>query len=217
MDNLFGIILFLIFVLAPIIEQIRKKQQKQQPPTRQPPSRLPQSRTPELPQPRSHTEEVSGKERDAASVLIPDDLWQILTGEARPPVLTTPPQQIPRRKPIETVYIPPEEAEDEEAAPAEDVNIEVARTSREAVQREHARRHKPVEARSLEVEPEIISLETGAPSGAARHSAFHDKLLKTAQVATKARKQSLLNMSDVREVRRAFILQEVLGRPRGLE
>jgi len=216
MDDLFGIMLFLIFVLAPIIEGIRKRGRQQQPPQRRPPARLPQSRTPELPSPRSRTEEVSGKASDAASVLIPDDLWSILTGEQRPPVLTAPPTTPPRKR-IETVYIPPEEVEDEEALAAEDVNVEVARTSREAVQLEHARRHRP-RAVSLEIEPEIISLETGVPTGAMRHSAFHDKLLKTAPTpVVRARKKSLLNMNDLDEVRRAFILQEVLGKPRGLE
>ena len=217
MDDLFGIILFLIFVLAPIIEGIRKQGKGRQPPQR-PPSRLPDARPrmPELPQ-RSQTEEVSGKARDAASVLIPDDLWTILTGEQRPPVLTTPPTAPPRKR-LETVYIPPEEAEDEEAVAAEDVNVELARTSREAVQLEHARRHKPEVAISLEVEPEIVSLETGLPSGKARHAAFHDKLIQSEPAAAAARaRTSKMKFTDPVEIRRMFILQEVLGKPRGLE
>jgi hypothetical protein len=218
-DGFFGVLLFLVFILAPLIEQVRKHQKGQQPPTRRPPTTLPPSRLPQS-GPRSQTEEVSAKPRESASTMIPEDLWQILTGEQRPSAQTLPPPSAPPRKaPWDVVYIPPEEAADEEAAAVADVNVELERTTPEAVRREHERRHKQRDERSLEVEPTIVSLETGVPTGAARHAAFHDKLAQTAPplAVVAATKRGLLGIGNIGELRRAFILQEVLGRPRGLE
>jgi hypothetical protein len=219
-DDIFPIILFIIFFVAPLIEQLKKK--KGQPPA--PPPPRPQARP--QPQPRSSTEEVSSRPRETAEAMVPDDLWKILTGEARPPVMIPEEtRRVPTQKqrPWDVVYIPPEETEDEEELARDDVDVEVRRTSREAVQLEHARRHLPVEARrelpveaaSLEVEPNIISLETPLPSAQARHAAFHQRIAEP--LAAEKQKKGAFALTDHQELRRAFVMQEIFGRPRGLD
>jgi hypothetical protein len=217
-DDIFPIILFIIFFVAPLIEQLKKK--KGQPPAPPPPPR-PEAR----PQQRSSTEEVSSRPRETAEAMVPDDLWKILTGEARPPVMIPEEtRRVPTQKqrPWDVVFIPPEETEDEEELVRDDVDVEVRRTSREAVQLEHARRHLPVEARrelpvegkSLEVEATIISLETPVPSAQARHEAFHKRIVEPVQAE---KKKGAFALQDHHELRRAFVLQEIFGRPRGLD
>ncbi|HET9438561.1 MAG TPA: hypothetical protein VFO52_00235 [Longimicrobiales bacterium] len=218
MDDLFPIILFIIFFLAPLIEGLRKKNKNQPPPTqRRTPPRVPQQRLPQqqLPRP-SRTEEVSSKPRqeESAAAMVPDDLWEILTGQKRPPVLTTPqplPQEGKPRPGWDVVYDPDEEAEeaDEESLIREDVDVELRRTRREPVSLETYERHP---------EPVIISLEENIPTTAQRHAAFHEKVAasRPAEVEGRAvtRKLGLTNRA---ELQRAFLLQEVLGKPKGLE
>jgi hypothetical protein len=212
MDDLFPLLLFIIFFVAPLIEQLKKK-------GKQPPAPPPtQTRT--LPQQRSSTEEISGKARETAEAMVPDDLWKILTGEARPPVMIPEEtRRVPTQKqrPFDVVYIPPEDTEDEEALIRDDVEVETRRTSREAVQLEHARRHQPVDPRSLEEEPTIVSLETPLPSAKERHDAFHRKLVAAPLAAEPKPRKGAFALTDHRELQRAFVLQEVFGRPRGLD
>ncbi|MGQ0813921.1 MAG: hypothetical protein ACT4O1_05590 [Gemmatimonadota bacterium] len=212
MDDLFPLLLFLIFILAPIIEGLKKKGQQK------PPPRVPQRR-PETRE-RTSAQESTTQPRDAAASMIPDELWQILTGEARPaPTVPAPrPSEADKQRPWDVVYIPAEDTEDEEALTAEDVDVEVRRSTREEVRREHAVRHKPAEAVSLEVPANIISLETPRPSAAARHSAFHQKRDRQplAFVARPSARKKL-GLTSRTELQRAFLLQEIFGKPRGLE
>lgn len=220
MDELFPLLLFLIFVLGPLIEQIRKKGGDQpKPPQRRPEARTPRPR-PEYTEPyRSKTEEVSAKsaerDREAAAEMVPADLWKILTGEAPPQRLPAPPQK--PKQPWDVVY-DPEAADEEEASSREDVDVEVRRSSREAVERDHAGRIVRGEAVSLETPVNIVSLETTLPSPEARHAAFHKRmeaLPAPAQIARRKRRK--LGLTDRSELQRAFVLQEVFGKPRGLE
>ncbi|MGQ0561236.1 MAG: hypothetical protein ACT443_05105 [Gemmatimonadota bacterium] len=209
MDELFPLLLFLIFVLGPIFEQLKKKNQKPQPPHRPAPRQRPIERS---------SAEVPAQPREAAATMIPEDLWKVLTGEARPPVAgRTPDAPAPKQRPWDVVYIPPEETEDEEESSREDTEVEVRRTRREEVAREHAARHAAgSEGKSLEVpEPNIISLEVPLPSARARHQAFHKKI--DAPVPAPPRRKSKLGLTNREELQRAFVLQEIFGRPRGLE
>ena len=213
MDNLFTVFLVLVFVLGPILEQMKKKEQERKRQQQLPPE-------PPVALPRSSTEEISSKPRDSAATMVPDDLWAVLTGEQRPAPQAPAPVPGPvKERPWDVVYIPPEETDNEEDLAGEDVNVEVRRSSRDAVQREHAARHKPVEALSLEVTtPNIISLETPLPSAAARHTAFHKKVDSVAApVAVQSSRKVLLGVATRSELKRAFVLQEILGKPRGLE
>jgi hypothetical protein len=213
-DNFFTVFLLLVFVLGPIVEQMKKKEQERK--------RQQQQLPPEPPValPRSSTEEISSKPRDSAAGMVPDDLWAVLTGEQRPaPQVPAPLPEAAKNRPWDVVYIPPEETDDEEDFATEDVNVEVRRSSRDAVQREHAARHRPVEALSLEVtKANIISLETPLPSAAARHTAFHQKVdRKVAPAEVMPSRKELLKLATRSELQRAFVLQEILGKPRGLE
>ena len=146
--------------------------------------------------------------------MVPDDLWEILTGQKRPPVLTTPqPQPAPveaKRQPWDVVYDPDEEAEaaDEESAAAEDVNVEVRRARVEAQSLETLERHPA---------PVIISLEENLPTGAQRHEAFHKKIATPVPVVARQASGSRIKIGSRSELQRAFILKEVLGKPKGLE
>jgi hypothetical protein len=130
-------------------------------------------------------------------------------------VLTTPQQRPPestRRPNWDVVYVP-EEDEDEEGAAevtvAEDVLVETRRAREEAQSLETYERHP---------EPVIVSLEENIPTAAQRHEAFHKKVTApTAPVAAQPTRRSLLNLSNRSELQRAFVLQEVLGKAKGLE
>ncbi len=219
MEDLFPILLFVIFVLGPIIEALKKKGQRPEPPERtrtqpRPPQqqRLPQSRAP---QPTSRTEEVSSRPRaeESAATMVPDDLWEILTGQKRPPVLTTPPPAPPERKPHWDVVYDPEADDDEEGAAEvagrEDVNVEVRRSRVEAQSLESLERHHPA--------PVIISLEDNIPGGKARHAAFHQKIGTPVPIVNRPARHARLGLNSQAELRRAFLLKEVLGPPKGLE
>jgi hypothetical protein len=210
-DDLFPLLMFLIFVLAPIIEGLKRKNKQPPPPPQQ--RRMP---PPSPPPQRSRTEEVSTRPRaeDNASTMVPDDLWEILTGQKRVPT-PAPPTPAPQAetKPEWQVLYEPELEEDEEGAEErvalEDVNVETRRAR--------------VEARSLETisrhpEPVIISLEDNVPSTAQRHAAFHQRITeKPPEVQVAPRRKPLLNLNDRSELQRAFLLQEVFGKPKGLQ
>jgi hypothetical protein len=221
MDDLFPILMFIIFFLAPLLEGLkRKKKDGEQPPEQTPRRPLPRPTQQRLPEARSQTpsrmEEVSGKSRteESAATMVPDDLWEILTGQKRPSVLTTP-QQLPeeRQKPHWDVVYDPEENEedeaDEESLVREDVEVETRRTRVEAQSLETYDRHP---------QPVIISLEENIPTGAQRHASFHQKILAQKPVEIAAQPESpLLGLRNRAELRRAFLMQQVLGPPKGLE
>lgn len=216
MDNLFTVFLILVFVLGPILEGMKKKEKERQRRQQKP---LPPAPEPE---PRSSTEEISTKPRDAAAGMIPDDLWAVLTGEQRPAPQVPAPLPRPRptkKQPWDVVYIPPEETEDEEEDFTEHVASETRPVPRTPSHWDAGARQKEFDELTLEVtKPHIISLETPFPSGAARHSAFHRKVDQPAPpvVVQQARKE-MLGLATRSELQRAFVLQEILGRPRGLE
>ncbi len=217
MDDLFPLLLFLIFVLGPILEGLKRKNKGQPPPPKQRP--MPQRPTQRrLPEATSRTEEVSTRPRpteETAATMVPDDLWEILTGQKRPPVLTTPQPGPPqKRQPWDVVYDPDaDEDEDEveageEIAAREDVNIENRRARVEAQSLETLERH---------AEPVIISLEENLPTMAQRHADFHKKIATPVPVVTRVERHLRLQLNSRAEIQRAFILQEVLGKPKGLE
>lgn len=224
MDDLFPIIMFIVFFLAPLLEGLKRKnkenkENKQDPPlqTRRPLPRAPQQR---LPQPRqapgpSRTEEISAKSRteENAAAMVPDDLWEILTGQKRSPGPTTPPPSPEERKPLgwDVVFDAEEDEEAEtgvEATVRDDLELQTRRTRGEARSLETLERH---------TQPVVVSLEENLPTTAQRHAAFHKKISEPAIVVEQPRRKRLLDFSDRAEVQRAFLLQEVLGKPKGLE
>jgi hypothetical protein len=213
MDDLFPLLMFLIFVLAPIIEGLKRRNKKQQPP------RPPQRRVPAPPtqrQQRSRTEEVTSRPRvdENASTMVPDDLWEILTGQRRPTAtIPTPPPPVEKKTSWDVGYdseLEEDEEAEEENVVLEDVNVETRRARVEAQSLETITRHP---------EPVIISLEDNVPTSAARHAAFHQRAATApvAVVITPARRKRLFDLNNRSELQRAILMHEILGKPKGLE
>jgi hypothetical protein len=224
-DAGFLIFLFIFFVL-PLLQRIlgRGKQQPppggspgQRPPTRAPPQRRPLPDTRErLPAPtdRPAASRPAGDATDAdrAAELIPADLWEILTGERRAPL---PQRPLP---PSPEPDLDEELARDEEAVPVR-ATIDEDRAVDELLRR---RERETARDRLAVREPvQIISLETEPLPEPARHAAFHRDVaaLPPAAVARQKRpRPAMLPALDNRnDLMRAIVLQEVLGRPKGLD
>jgi hypothetical protein len=84
----FGLLLLIIFILAPLLDKLLKAgrpPEQQQPPQRpgQPGQRVPGTAGQE--QQQRQLPHGAADEDEAAAAMLPDDLWEILTGERRPP------------------------------------------------------------------------------------------------------------------------------------
>jgi hypothetical protein len=265
-EDLIPILVFIFFIVAPLIERILKggRQGKQMPPPQQQRER-PRPRSPEsLPEPkpyqrRSETvsesaSETSGEAGTAAEML-PEDLWAILTGEAPPPRSRgegIPPERTPgpvampeegswRRAPAEGPRVPyptgkrrpqrpareplpskqraPQPRYDEagideelEGIRAEPAGDRPARREEQSL--ETFRRAIPVEA-----EPVIVTMETMPERAEVRHTKFHDRLAALSAPSEVQRGPARVNVGlhDPVQLRRAIIVAEVLGKPKGLE
>lgn len=209
MDD-FGSLLFLLFVLWPILAGILRRRQGTQPPgggrggprAGQRPASAGRPRTEEEPQTAAPV---------SAADMIPDELWEILTGERRRPA----PMGAPR------LPVPAEEEEEEAprrmAWEEEDQAEEEDGTEEEWEPVVPARR-APRPAVSLEVDPVIVSLEESVPSTEERHAAFHARVDAPARKGRPRRRRRLrLNLGDPDELRRMMVLREVLGPPKALE
>lgn len=159
------------------------------------------------------------EDRSAAEML-PDDLWQILTGQ-QPPRASLP-------EPAEPAY---GEADDVEVyrpswdeLPDEEALYEQRRAEEE---RERLERRRQLLARrtagelehSAERAPVIVSMEPTSISSVRRHADHHARSLPAApkvQRGTSALPHPLL-LGSPDELRRAVLLQEILGKPKGLE
>lgn len=211
MDDLFPLLMVLIFVLGPIIEGLKRKNRRPPPPQRRvpPPSAPPQ---------RSRTEEISTtrpRGDESAATMVPDDLWEILTGQPRtpaPPAPPTPTRQPERRPAWDVGYDAELEADEEleeERVGLEDVNVETRRARVEAQSLETIGRHP---------EPVVISLEDNIPTTAQRHAEFHQRIVVAAPVVeVPPRRTPLFDLKNRSELQRAFLMQEVLGPPKALE
>src|SRR5690606_34831359 len=158
----FGSLLFLLFVLWPILAGIlRRKQGTQAPGSGRPGPRAGQ-RPASAGRPRTDEEAQTAAPVSAAD-MIPDELWEILTGERRRPA---PAEARPSAREAE------DQAE-EEWAPV----VPARRAPRPAV--------------SLEVDPVIVSLEESVPSTEQRHAAFHARVDAPARPAQARRRRRL--------------------------
>jgi hypothetical protein len=209
-DDLFPLLMFLIFVLGPILEGLKRKNKRPPPPP--PQRRVP---PPAAPPQRSRTEEVSTPRGDEnASTMVPDDLWEILTGQKRMPAPTAPAPtpQAERRPGWDVVYdaeLEEDEEAEEERVAIEDVNVEARRARVEAQSLETISRHP---------EPVIVSLEENVPTTAQRHADFHQRIIAAPPVVEVApRRKPLFDLTNRSELQRAFLLQEVFGKPKGLK
>jgi hypothetical protein len=236
-DRIFTILFVVIFILAPIIERVLKAGRGAQTPQRPPPGQrrplpgppappqrreLPdRTRTP-LPAPRAETPQEAQKAAD----LIPADLWELLTGQKQAPQPAPPvPAPLPQRPPPVTRRTSPVDIEEDEEAAAgiENRSLEAQPGTESAAAEELLRRRERATEQARRVvhpPPVIMSLETEPLGEPSRHKTFHEKadhLPLAARVTVAPTPLLSLDPNDRATLRRAFILQEVLGKPKSLE
>lgn len=218
------VLIILIFIVIPILEGVLKQRRagKQAPLPGPRPEREPE-REPEHVGAGATTGEAGGSgapprrvDEGPAADMIPSDLWEILTGEKRPhPV---PPEA-------------PWEEQRWEEAPSTEVESGEITTDEEWISTEWEPEDEvglapaPTETRepvSLEyVGPEAISLEGPPPPPEIRHRLFHRKydegeIGAPAPVRRRSRDTDLRAALTGAGLRRAVILSEILGPPKGL-
>lgn len=218
--DLYWVILFFFFVVLPLIQRVLGVGKHGQPPQRRPPPRrtpgarrLPETPRRQVPPPAAEPARRTDAEADRAAEMIPAELWEILTGQRRPPVVARPPSQEPD--------VDEELAEDEE-----DVFAPVT-TSEDRAADELMRRREAELVRDRAVDrtpPTIVTLETEPLAEPARHAAFHAQLesrLPTRPAPATVNRPPRHALADAlstrSDLRRSIILQEILGRPKGLQ
>ena len=214
MDDFFSILAFIFFILSVLGGRSKGKGRSRPVPRREGTVRG-QARAP-APAPVPDTGHApagtraagEGGDSSPASDMIPDDLWEILTGERRhrPPVIVEEPPRPVRPEgawqEVEPEWLPADEgsADEEALVPAE---------------------RPTAEAGSLEVrEPVILSLEELPPPPEERRARFRARLEaeRAARQHVRPRGPRLpLSLSGRAALQRAVILREVLGPPKGLE
>lgn len=207
----FGAFLLFIFIVLRVLSGLRGGGQQTRP---RPPGRAgggPQTsqRPPERSAPGADAEPQTAAPTSAAD-MIPDELWELLTGEKRRPAPASTPQP-PVPAPTQAGRLEwspvPEGADVDEEEWEEEWEPELppSRAPRPAV--------------SLEVEPVIRSLEELELSPEERHAAFHAKVAAPPVPAPRPRRGRpiRLKLGDRDEMRRMMILREVLGPPKALE
>jgi hypothetical protein len=280
-----GLLLIIVFILAPLLEKLLASGRKrQQPPELPPGQRLPGQRQPgqgtgrtQQRWPAPDEEETPfrsvpaghGDDDESAAGVVPDDLWEILTGERRPPPQPQreePAEAAPsgmgtesaERPPIDRPAppidrpVPQPAARDRSPRPARDAQPTRERTRPKVDMRDRTR--PPVELRDRsprERDPEKLR-PTGRPVSAAdayvrpehvraervitshddrilgdeeRHTRFHERLDSSAALAaaTAAARAAALagpqvyRFTDAADLRRAIVMAEILGPPKGLE
>lgn len=152
---------------------------------------------------------------EPAAEMLPDDLWEMLTGEKRD------------RTPVAVESPPEAEVEPWTTEPAwspeyEEATVEARTDWRRPLPPAETDRYD-TEPESLEyMGPEAYSLEQPLPPPEIRHARFHDKIEQgeiTGDQPSRRRGrsslvQSLRSRSGMRD---AVILAEILGRPKGME
>ncbi len=238
MDDLFTVLIILFIIVGPLLDKLLKgrrpaPQQRPQRPRRGEPferRELPDDRTRTMSGPAADTEPA----RQDASDLLPAELWEILTGRTGG---TPRPEQ---RAPAEPEPSLPTERPSAAERRAEAARRRAAREAREAVEARSARAGRPLDEEEAaaavmrrrertqaarrrydHTPPTVVSLESEPPPEPIRHAAFHerlDRLPKPARRRKPAPPIALdLDPADQTSLQRAILLQEVLGRPRGLD
>jgi hypothetical protein len=225
-DN-FITLFIIMLVVARIIGAITKagKQPGQRPgqqpgvPPQQPQQRLPDTSRSQAPQPAQQPRQAPQpySAENPATEMIPAELWELLTGQKRPAPAQTPP---PAPKPVSARI---DLEEDEESVTADEERVAPRRVRDEGAEvelvlrRQRAGLEKRVERRP---EPAIVSLETEPLAEPVRHKKYHEKMAVATvaeRVNTKFAASVRLNLATPNDLRRAVVLQEILGKPKALE
>lgn len=209
----FFTILIIIAVVAKIIDGMRGGTKPQQRPGTQ--RRVPDA---------SGRQGLPGAEpaarrrstEDTAADMVPDELWEILTGQKRQPPAVPP--SLPAPAPAETLPARWQEEETIERSPAP-VVVRQPRDEEAEIDAFLKRQRKSLARRDRPQPKAVIkSLETEPLPELARHRAFHDrKLAAPATVTAYATGDLIRRGLTGKDLRRAIILKEVLGTPKGLE
>jgi hypothetical protein len=238
------ILLIIVFIVAPLVERLLKsaktdaeRKTQQRPPRVEP---RPQDEAPPRVVVRRQTQD------DSAADMLPQDLWEILTGEKRSPVPqpTPAPQPAPDWDVDNTSYEDDVESYDEaqsletasdewvspppEPAPAPTPEparypARAQRNAPEPRKREVWRNpelHDATFERPIPVRdaPVVVSLEELDIDGRKRHDSFHDRLERMpAGVRGRTQAASGYRFKSPEELRHAIVTSEILGRPRGLD
>ena len=231
MEDFFWVMVVIFFVVAPMIEKILKRRTRGQPPA----GGLPQQRRP-LPRPQAERDRAAldaqasrAESRTAAAGMLPAELWEVLTGQ-RPMPLPPAPGREEAGRVEERSYEGPgyeETDDDERLAAAAPPPARVERRDEEAVAGDllRKRQREQIAARYVEHKPPaVVSLESAPRPARQRHAAFHARVDPAPALAPPPRVPRaadaiapLLQRADRNEIRRAILMREVLGPPRGLE
>ncbi|HUE76335.1 MAG TPA: hypothetical protein VMM83_00210 [Longimicrobiales bacterium] len=219
--GLFEVLIILVFIGLPLIEGILKQRRKGRAPNREAPARSTRpppgadvegSRGPR-PIPRSSTPPA---DEGPAADMIPADLWEVLTGERRP---TGPAPE----EPVEEWVLAEEPASIEEATwvpPESDWGPSRWEMEQRDLRDAETREANLPEPASLEEEVgQVVSLEVLPPPPDVRHRLFHEKYpTLDAEAAAPARGLPYDLRAGLRGpgLRRAILLNEILGPPKGL-
>jgi hypothetical protein len=244
----FGILILIIFILAPLLDKLLKAGR---PPQELPPGqrqRMPppgQRRQAPGPRPARQAPTGAADPDESAAGVLPDDLWEILTGERR-----APPQQLPQR--TEWEEIEAREAPAPMEAPREPRHVPAPRPvpdrmaqARPAPVRE--RRLPPVDIRRRSAQagaarprssgpppsaaddlvrrvrvhrpPDVVSMETAIEDPELRRARFQERLAEMSEPARGGGPRGAHEYAfrSAGDLRRAIIMAEILGRPKGLE
>jgi hypothetical protein len=220
-----AILLIIVFIVAPLIERLLKAGKgAEQPPEQGPQQRMPQQR-PSQPFPNRETQqaqrrqESASAEDDAAAAMLPDDLWEILTGERRPPRLPETQQELEQLEELERAQAADEYADEarslEEAALEDRSAGEWISPPPPPVVVSHDAYRRPLPEREA---PQIVSLEKLTFDPEKRHDRFHEDLEALEGPARVRRpKPNPYRFTSDEDLRRAFVMNEILGTPKGLQ
>lgn len=189
----FEVVLLLLFIVLPLLQALKGKgQEGTRPPggARPPRPRPGSSRAPGGLRGTVQRGEVErgGAGPASAADMVPDDLWAILTGERRPTLESPPTPE------------PPVGAAERKEAPLSSTP-------------EHGPGWDPLAYTG----PEAVTLETPPPPPEVRHAAFHARMQHAApsRHGSGASASIRHSLRGKRSLRRAVLLAEVLGPPRG--
>lgn len=208
MDPELLIILFLI--LAPLLERLLKVGQKKKPPAprreiprREPPRRMPAPSTRTADDEPSMEQPAARREDETAATILPEDLWEILTGERQFPQPVPAPQPVP--EPYEESY--------DEIEPVHEWEQEESVVVPEPVPRPR----EGLYASRDRTEPQVVSLEPLELDDEERHRRFHERVSVVTTAATEPTGPAVFRFRSGEDLRRAMIVTEVLGPPKGLQ
>lgn len=223
-------VLIIFFVISRLVEALGGGSRgRGGTPPRRPQGQVPRQQRPGSPE--GSDAPAARRPEDAAAEMIPDELWELLTGEKRqrPRVPAQVPPGAGGSLPAPTsagppvIYDDPTEeqlesfAYDEEAQLAE---LELRRhTDEDAEAAALLERRRKAALRRVErlperIVPEVVSLETEPLPERERHRRFHAKIDRPKPVAApRPSSARRLGLGGPQDLRRAFILHEVLGPP----